>query len=344
MKRIRSGSIDLTYECNFRCLHCFNSSGEHHNPRPKMTDDEYVKIALEIASNEPDSICLCGGETMLRKELIQKICKAIKTSPYKNVSVCVVSNGYLIDDETADMLASCNLEVIQISLDGATAESHDWLRNKPGSFEHAIAAIKRLVARGMNVAVSFTPTKKNVHELNDAIDLAHDLGVKFFRFQPTMSLGRARKNLQDYLLDYEDYLQLKILADRKRMKYYANGAFTIEWGDPIDHLKYGLQPGNILYALSVNAYGDIMISPYLPLVFGNIRETKLDDYFKAGIMEVSHNPVVRKIVENIHSVDDMDVSRYGLPEIYLSENINLDILSPDYEEKTQKLLEQMNQM
>ena len=22
-------AIDLTYKCTFRCLHCFNSSGEH---------------------------------------------------------------------------------------------------------------------------------------------------------------------------------------------------------------------------------------------------------------------------------------------------------------------------
>lgn len=341
MKKIRSAYLDLTYECNFRCLHCFNSSGEHNNTRKLLTDGECVKIALELASYEPDSICLCGGETMLRRDLIYKISQAINNSPFHNVSLCTVSNGYLINEEIADKLSQCDLEIIQISLDGATADSHDWLRNKKGSFEHAINAIKLLIHRNMKVAVAFTPTKKNINELEMAIDMAHDLGVRFFRLQPTMSLGRARNNLTEYLLNYEEYLQMKFLIDKKRMQYYAAGNFTIEWGDPIDHLKYGIHSDNILYALAINAYGDIMISPYLPLVFGNIREESLENYFKAGITGVWGNPIVKKIVDNIHSVEDMDVSRYGLPEIYLDENINLDILDPEYDEKTKKILESM---
>lgn len=306
-----------------------------------MSDDEYIKIALELASSEPDSICLCGGETMLKKELIYKICEAIKKSDYKKVSVCTVSNGYLIDEDTADKLAKCGLELIQISLDGATSETHDWLRNKKGSYEHAIHAIKMLVKKGMNVAVAFTPTKKNIGELAQAIDLAHELGVKFFRLQPTMSLGRARNNLQDYLLNYEDYMHLKFVVDEKRIQYYVKGLFTIEWGDPIDHLRYGLQSDNILYAISINAYGDIMISPYLPLIFGNIRSKSLGEYFQAGITEAWRNPVVKRIVDNIHSVEDMDVSQYGLPEIFLEENIDLDILNPNYKQNTQDILSQM---
>lgn len=341
MKKIRSASLDLTYECNFRCLHCFNSSGEHNNTRKLLTDEECVKIALELASYEPDSICLCGGETMLRRDLIYKISQAINNSPFHKVSLCTVSNGYLINEEIADKLSQCGLEIIQISLDGATADSHDWLRNKKGSFEHAINAIKLLIHRNIKVAVAFTPTKKNINELEKAIDMAHDLGVRFFRLQPTMSLGRARNNLTQYLLDYEEYLQMKFLIDKKRMQYYAAGNFTIEWGDPIDHLKYGIHSDNILYALAINAYGDIMISPYLPLVFGNIREESLENYFKAGITGVWGNPIVKKIVDNIHSVEDMDVSRYGLPEIYLDENINLDILDPEYNEKTKRILESM---
>lgn len=35
-------AIDLTYKCTFRCLHCFNSSGEH-----SLNKQEFISI-MEI--------------------------------------------------------------------------------------------------------------------------------------------------------------------------------------------------------------------------------------------------------------------------------------------------------
>lgn len=338
MKRLKTASIDLTYNCNFRCLHCFNSSGEHSDKRKELTDDEILKVAMDIAKMEPDSMCLCGGETMLRKDLILKVCSKIKKSVYKSVQISTVSNGYLIDEEVAEDLSKSGLDLIQISLDGATALSHDWLRNKEGSFEKALNAISLLKKAGLKVAVAFTPTKKNINELESAIDLAFNLGATFFRIQPTMSLGRARANLQDYLLNYFDYLDIKFILDKKRKQYSSSTLYTLEWGDPLDHLQYGMKETNLLYIISVGAYGDIMLTPYLPFVFGNVRDHSVIEYIDGGLKEAWNNPVIRNIVSKINSVDEMDTSLYGLPEIFSGENINLDILSPDYKNSTEMIL------
>ena len=29
-ERLKVVSLDITYKCNFRCRHCYNSSGEHN--------------------------------------------------------------------------------------------------------------------------------------------------------------------------------------------------------------------------------------------------------------------------------------------------------------------------
>lgn len=39
--RIKSASIDVTYKCNFRCLHCFNSSGEHCFEKEELSEEKY---------------------------------------------------------------------------------------------------------------------------------------------------------------------------------------------------------------------------------------------------------------------------------------------------------------
>jgi radical SAM protein with 4Fe4S-binding SPASM domain len=68
------------------------------------------------------------------------------------------------------------LREIQISLDGATAETHDKTRGK-GTFEKSLETICRLHKVGTNVAVMFTLAKSNIKEAVKIIDLAEELDV-----------------------------------------------------------------------------------------------------------------------------------------------------------------------
>ena len=48
---------------------------------------------------------------------------------------------------------------------------------------------------------------------------------------------------------------------------------------------------------------------------------------------------LKEIIENLHSTEDMDVSKMGLPEIFVEENIDLDLISSDYKEKVEKVMQ-----
>ena len=68
------------------------------------------------------------------------------------VSLKIETDGSRIDDAAADRIASLGVQCVQISVDGATAATHERVR--PGSsFAAAIAAIERLAARGCAAAV-----------------------------------------------------------------------------------------------------------------------------------------------------------------------------------------------
>ena len=43
---ITAMSIDITYNCNFRCRHCFNRSGEHCFGERELTDEEGMERSL----------------------------------------------------------------------------------------------------------------------------------------------------------------------------------------------------------------------------------------------------------------------------------------------------------
>jgi MoaA/NifB/PqqE/SkfB family radical SAM enzyme len=82
------------------------------------------------------------------------------------------------------------MQCVQVSVDGASAATHERVRSG-SSFAHTIAAIERLVARGVAPQFVFVPTRLNVHEIVQAFDLAVTLGCSAFVTGPAMRIGRA---------------------------------------------------------------------------------------------------------------------------------------------------------
>lgn len=93
---IRSAAIDITNKCNFRCLHCFNHSGEQKR-ETEMTDDEIINLFNDIIDYQPDAICICGGEPLLRVDLIYKLCELV-ASKNDIINLNMVSNGFLFNE------------------------------------------------------------------------------------------------------------------------------------------------------------------------------------------------------------------------------------------------------
>ena len=173
MTNFFAAGIDVTNKCTLRCLHCFNSSGGLKNQRmDEMSDEELERMAYDVIDCRPVSICMCGGEPLLRKESIYKIANYSKNTC---VDVNMVTNGELMTKEIAKKLWQSGISSIQVSLDGSTEEVVDWLRNKKGAYKNAINAIKYLddtrQELGINrkISVSFIPHKKNFEQLEEVI-------------------------------------------------------------------------------------------------------------------------------------------------------------------------------
>jgi MoaA/NifB/PqqE/SkfB family radical SAM enzyme len=109
------------------------------------------------------------------------------------IALKLETDGRHIDDDAADRLARIGVDCVQISVDGATAATHERVR--PGSsFAAAIAAIERLVARGLAPQSVFVPNRFNVHETLAAYQQARRLGCEAFVTGPMMRIGRAAAN------------------------------------------------------------------------------------------------------------------------------------------------------
>jgi SynChlorMet cassette radical SAM/SPASM protein ScmF len=176
--------------CNLACLHCwivpkFQPDG-NGGPYVKL---EHVEKALR--EGKPlglKSVKLTGGEPMLHpqfRQLVDLISDA-------GLEIMVETNGTLIDKDLALFLkARPQVDFISVSLDGATAGTHDALRSVPGSFQRAVAGIENLVEVGFRPQVICTLHKGNVSETVEVIALAEKLGCASIKFNHVQKLGRG---------------------------------------------------------------------------------------------------------------------------------------------------------
>lgn len=328
-------SVDFTDKCNLCCRHCFNYSGTRKVDYYLLSDSEILSFMNDICELDISSCCVCGGEPMLRKDLIYSAVNIVKNNSSSTMNM--VSNGLLIGKKEAKSLKESKIDNVQISLDGFE-EAHNWLRMNNNAFQYAVDAIDNLLYAGCEVGVACTPNKKNLADIPQLIEFLHDKGIRDFRMQPIMRMGRA-KEIQDFYPTNQDYIHLIELLEKYR-RIYKN--MIVEWGDPTEHLG-ALSKGKWLKSIAINSYGDIMISPYIPISFGNIKEHSLQEYLDEGLADVVKNDVLKHIFSLATDALTLDVSsKINLPELYGGSIYNLDLFDSNINDKFTELAERLN--
>ena len=321
MYNIKTASIDITYRCNLRCKHCFNFSGVPR--KQEMTDEELRKLAKDLSKLNIDSICLCGGETLYRYELVCEISSIIKKNSPQTL-VNIVTNGILLTKEKAMRLKNSGIHMVQISLDGFTDESYDAVRQSNGCLSKVFEGIINAKESGLEVSIATLPHKKSLNEFEKIIDYCHDNGLYELRAQPLMPLGRGKENYMGLALSWEEYEELKNIFKKKDFELKNKSSRTeINWGDPVDHY-FMLQEVDYLPFLTINAYGEIEITPYLPFTIWDLKEEGLPEFIEKRIPEkVLAHPLIKKYISRVYSIEDMYYPDRELPRMYLEDNLNL---------------------
>jgi len=178
--------LDITGKCNLLCRHCRASLGSSRKREPDLSVEEYgcvISRAKEMFPNF-ERLYLSGGEPLLDK---RKLFTLIDLAKKINLWVAVNTNGTLIDKKDIRNLKKCN--GVQISLDGAKEETHDFIRRVRGSFDKAVKSIELLARYGIKLNVRITLNEYNIAEIGDLHEFCKKLGVKlsFYRTIPTGS-------------------------------------------------------------------------------------------------------------------------------------------------------------
>lgn len=196
---------DVTYGCNLRCQHCYASAGKAR--ADELSTDEALMAIDQFAAMGVPIIAFSGGEPLVRSDILQ----LIRHASDKGIFVAIATNGTLITKEKARELKEAGLQYLQISVDGAKAETHDTFRGIPGSFDRTLEGIRSSVAEGFFVNISTTVTKRNVDEVPRIIDMCRNLGVDWFMAYNFIPAGRGKDMIDIDLSPEEREGLLKVL-------------------------------------------------------------------------------------------------------------------------------------
>ncbi len=172
---------EITYGCNLACIHCLSSSGRR-DPR-ELSTAEAKAVIDELHDLQVFYVNIGGGEPTIRPDFYD----LVEYSVAKAVGVKFSTNGSTINAERAARLAGMDYVDVQISIDGADADTNDAVRGT-GSYATARRAMDHLAAAGFGpFKISVVMTRHNVGQLDAFEALADGYGaqLRLTRLRPS---------------------------------------------------------------------------------------------------------------------------------------------------------------
>lgn len=179
--------IELNNYCNLDCKHCLREIKE---PPKNFSPPLLGKILREAKSLGSKIVGFTGGEPFLHPKL-DEILHIVQEEGY---NCYFVTNGSQFD-KIFPLLVQYKslLSGISFSLDGATKETHDFMRGE-GSFKKSMAAIAACYGEKIPFNLQMCLNKKNRQEIPHMTTLAAQLGAQHLFYalsMPTHNLVSA---------------------------------------------------------------------------------------------------------------------------------------------------------
>jgi len=199
--------IELHRRCNLDCLSCSRRADEkfgkinEFSKTIEMPVEKWMSIVDQAAALGVWEWHIAGGgDPPYLKEVLFPVMKRIKEH---NMYGILTTNGTNLNEEDLKEIVKMGWDRIHFSIDGPDAETHDYLRQVPGTFAKATGNIARLSELkkefktdkpmlNMNTVLS----KKNYDKLDKQVELAHKLGVEYMFIEPLIIYSKLGEELK----------------------------------------------------------------------------------------------------------------------------------------------------
>jgi radical SAM protein with 4Fe4S-binding SPASM domain len=261
--------LEVIASCNLGCSHCF--AGELPRQEKRLSLEEIDRLFGEMARLGSFRLGLTGGEPLLRRDIFRIIDLALE----HGLAPCVTTNGLLITDQIAREFGRRDLVWLNVSLEGATAETNDAVRG-PGTFAQVMDRLA-VLREHTRFTLAFTIMRTNLGEIEACARLADTVGADTAVFRPLYPVGTARQHLElmPTFTEYGTALGQLALMDADVRHIDPFSPFSRHQSQSVIHQNYGCGAGNLVCSISVS--GEVNPCSFLgpEFVAANVREQSL---------------------------------------------------------------------
>ncbi len=183
--------IEPTSQCNLNCRTCIRRTW--NEPMGTMSEDVFDRVMEDIALISPKPIISFGGfgEPLSHPNIIEMITRVKKVCSH----VELITNGTLLTEELSKKLIRAGLDILWVSIDGASPDSYADIRmgaNLPKILEnvaHFSNILKNDLAYNLcgvvpnaktSLGIAFVAMKRNISDLQEILNLARKFGAHYF--------------------------------------------------------------------------------------------------------------------------------------------------------------------
>lgn len=162
--------IEIASECNERCLHCYIP----HEFKQDLMDEHLFDLILSQAVElKLLHITISGGEPMLHPHFIDFMRKCREA----DMSVNILSNLTLLNDEMIDEMKLNPLLCVQTSIYSMQANIHDAITRQKGSLNKTVASVIKLIENDIPIQINCPILKNNVNSYQEVKEWATEQNI-----------------------------------------------------------------------------------------------------------------------------------------------------------------------
>jgi AdoMet-dependent heme synthase len=291
---VRLVAWEVTRQCNLSCLHC-RASAESGPYPDELTTTEGIVLLEQIREVGQPVVILTGGEPLLRPDIYE-----LARHGYNlGLRMVMAVNGTLLNGEKARRLKESGIQRISISMDGASAETHDRFRQVQGAYNGILQGVAAAKSVELEFQINTTITRHNLHELEKIQEKVKELGAAAHHIFMLVPTGRGRALIDQtisaeeyektlgWLVRHEDKIRLPIKATCAPHYYRILRENARKEGREITFESHGLDAvtrgclGGIGFCF-VSHKGQVQPCGYLEVESGNIRQHPFPEIWKSS--------------------------------------------------------------
>ncbi len=282
---------EVTQACQLACRHCRASAQPHRHPL-ELSTAEGKRLLEEVARLNPAVLVLTGGDPLERDDIYELVGHAAALG----LEVAFTPSGTpLLTPAAISRLQSSGVRRLALSLDGASAATHDDFRGVGGSFAITLQAAQAAARLSLPVQINTTATRRNRAELPALRAVLDTLQIAMWSVFFLIPTGRAQRGEmlsadeteELFAFLYQTGARGQYLVRTTEAPHYRRYLRQARHGsgsaDPAQRWARRAVPrgiGDGSGFVFISHTGEIYPSGFLPISAGNVRYHRLGEVYR----------------------------------------------------------------